>query len=410
MVVGVLAPWSALGLNTKLREVFRWKQLDYEFPTEEARQAAIQSGNFIQEHNLPLGIEVWNDKVFITVPRWRPGVPSSLNWVPINGEESPKLRPYPDWKFNEVQGNGTQKVVNTFRVRADVCDRLWVIDCGLVDILGQAKPIWSTKLLVFDLKSDTLIRSYTLKESDTRPKSFFANVVVDVTPDDCENAHAYLPDLGSNALVVYSWAENDSWRVKHHYFHFDPLFGDFNIGGVNFQWTDGIFGVALSPVLADGYRKLYFHPLSSINEFVVSTKIVKNKTIASDSYHAYKLLGNRGADSQATASFLDESSGVVFYTQVNKNAVGCWNSYAFPDNYSPLTNAIVAADNETMVFPNDLKVDRNSNLWVLTDRLPTFMYKRLDTKDVNFRVLMAPVQEAIKGTVCEAPKFYRYQF
>lgn len=33
--------------------------------------------------------------------------------------------------------------------------------------------------------------------------------------------------------------------MKHNYFHFDPLNGDFNVAGVNFQWTDGVFGMAL---------------------------------------------------------------------------------------------------------------------------------------------------------------------
>jgi Major royal jelly protein len=33
--------------------------------------------------------------------------------------------------------------------------------------------------------------------------------------------------------------------VKHNFFHFDPLQGDLTVGGVNFQWTDGVFGMAL---------------------------------------------------------------------------------------------------------------------------------------------------------------------
>lgn len=68
-----------------------------------------------------------------------------------------------------------------------------------------------------------------------------------MNPDKCDQAFAYLPDLGGYGIVVYSWEKNDSWRVKHNFFHFDPLKGDFNVGGVNFQWTDGVFGLALGP-------------------------------------------------------------------------------------------------------------------------------------------------------------------
>lgn len=59
-------------------------------------------------------------------------------------------------------------------------------------------------------------------------------------------------------------------------------------------------------------------------------------------------------------------------------------------------------NNTTMVFPNDVKVDANGTLWVLSDRLPKFMYESLDSEDVNFRILTAPVKDAIMGTACDS--------
>ncbi|KAJ8928950.1 hypothetical protein NQ314_018420 [Rhamnusium bicolor] len=76
--------------------------------------------------------------------------------------------------------------------------------------------------------------------------------VVDVSPDKCDQAFAYIPDLGGYGLVVYSYADNDSWRIKHNFFHFDPLQGDLTVGGINFQWTDGLFGLALGPADENG--------------------------------------------------------------------------------------------------------------------------------------------------------------
>lgn len=76
---------------------------------------------------------------------------------------------------------------------------------------------------------------------------------MDVDPNKCEDAFAYIPDLGGYGVVVYSLAENDSWRIKHNFFYFDPLNGDFNVGGINFQWTDGVFGLALGRVQPNGY-------------------------------------------------------------------------------------------------------------------------------------------------------------
>lgn len=326
---------------------------------------------------------------------------NNYNNFSFSGGESPQLIPYPDWETNNVSvAPHDAKIVNTFRVRADECDRLWVMDSGLNDILENPALLSPPKIMVFDLKTDKLLRVYPLQTGDIKEDSFFANIIVDVDKSSCDKAYAYMPDLGSYGLVVYDWANNETYRVKHHYFHFDPLAGNYHIGGVNFQWTDGLFGIALGPRGDDGYRTMYFHPLSSTREFAVSTKIIQNKTIASDSYYEYKILGSRGPDSQATSSFLDIPSGVLFYTQVNKDGVGCWNSVKHATEYSADTNGLVSSDNTTMIFPNDLKVDRQSNLWVITDRLPSFIYKHLDENEINFRILSAPVNEVIKGTVC----------
>lgn len=100
---------------------------------------------------------------------------------------------------------------------------------------------------------------------------------------------------------------------------------------------------------------MYFHALSSTKEFSVSTEILRNKTLALDphTYHDYKLEGERGEKTQASASYLDENTGVLFLTQVNKDGVGCWNTNKplNPENFG-----LAVKDNEKLVFPNDLTV------------------------------------------------------
>ncbi|KAK3919002.1 Protein yellow [Frankliniella fusca] len=402
--------------NDRFKEVLGWKVLDYQYPTPEAKAAAIKSGEFVAENSNPLGLEVWKDKVFVTVPRWKSGVPSTLNYVKYSeGDKSPVLMPYPSLEANTLikdsekkalkEGELPHKIVSVFRVRVDACDRLWVMDSGISDLKGDTQVLGPAKLLVYDLKTDKLLRQYAFKPEDLKEDSFFANVVVDTTAQTCDDAYAYVPDLGGYGLVVYSWKDNSSWRIKHNFFYFDPLSGNYNVDGINFQWTDGVFALALSPVQKeDGYRTVYFHPLSSTHEFKVSSRVLQNKTIAElpETYYAFKDLGTRGPNTQSSASYLDESTGVLFYTQVNRNGLGCWNTKA--QEYNPDNNALVAADNVTMIFPNDLKIDPQGNLWMLSNRMPRFHYKHLDYTDVNFRIFKAPAKDLIKGTVCETVK------
>lgn len=148
----------------------------------------------------------------------------------------------------------------------------------------------------------------------------------------------------------------------------------------------------------DGSRPVYFHALSSTKEFIVSNLVLQNETYATsaDSYFDYRLLGDKGMNSQTTASFFDATTGVLFYSQVNKDAIGCWNTNK-PFNTD---QGLIDSNSETLVFPNDLKVDAAGNLWVLSDRMPIYLYGQWDDSLMNYRVLTGRTAELIQGTPC----------
>jgi len=56
-----------------LLEKFIWKKMDFAYPDERSRQLAIASGEYVPENSLPVGIEIWRNKLFVTIPRWRDG-------------------------------------------------------------------------------------------------------------------------------------------------------------------------------------------------------------------------------------------------------------------------------------------------------------------------------------------------
>lgn len=69
-----------------LKVEYQWKQIDFEYQSVDDRQAAISSGNFIQENVIPVGLEVHKNRLFITLPRWKKGVPASLAYIDLEGE------------------------------------------------------------------------------------------------------------------------------------------------------------------------------------------------------------------------------------------------------------------------------------------------------------------------------------
>lgn len=412
----------------KFKEVFKWKQVDFAYPTPEDRINAINSGVFNRDNALPLGLEVWGDRVFVTLPRWKPGVPATLATVarPTNPNApptSPLLTPYPNWEWNR-ENSGCDAYTSVFRAMADPCGRLWVMDAGKENVVVAPKQVCPPQILVFDLKTDTLLRRYRLPAADTKEGSFFTNVNVDVRMDEngkpiCNDAYAYLSDVWRFGMVVYSWKEDKSWRVNHEFFHPDPLNCKYTIGDFSFRWTDGIFSVAMAPVdPATNDRYLYFHAMSSSREFRVPASVVRNESAANSSPEMFEPLATRGQNGHSSASAMDKN-GILFYNLVTRDAVGCWNS-KFP--YRAPYLGEVERNSETLIFPNDLKVDQGGidgwpmsqnsskrrrmvkpckqNVWVLSNRLQTFLYAELDKNDYNFRILTIPVDEAIKDNAC----------
>lgn len=59
-----------ISLAAKLEEKFKWKEVSYAWPSDAAKEEAITSGRYKPENNLILGLDVWKDKLFITVPRY----------------------------------------------------------------------------------------------------------------------------------------------------------------------------------------------------------------------------------------------------------------------------------------------------------------------------------------------------
>lgn len=186
----------------------------------------------------------------------------------------------------------------------------------------------------------------------------------------------------------------------------DPLVGDFNIAGLNFQWgAEGIFGITLSPIGPDGYRTLFFSPLSSHTEFSVSTKILRDETKVKGSYQDFKVVGSRGADGHTTSKVMDDT-GIQLFNLIDQNAIGCWSSAL---SYKPQNIGVVDKDDVGFVFPADIKIDSERNVWMISDRMPVFLESVLDYSDINFRIYTVQLDALIQGTVCEVPNKQYYQ-
>ncbi|KAG8040905.1 hypothetical protein G9C98_001893, partial [Cotesia typhae] len=306
--------------------IYAWKTIDYEFASSAAREQALLEKSFIPENNVPLGLEFWRDKVFITLPKWRTGVPATLTTVPrYTVQKSPKLRPYPSWGWHYQ----------------------------------------------------------------------------DIRNNDCNSAKAYLADVWRFAMIVYDLSKDTSFRIQHHFFFPNPFASKYELHGIRFQWMDGILGLALSPIDVNNDKILYFHPMSSFHEFAVSTAVLIDQETAESNPESFAPVGERRAKDfgHSSASAIDRN-GVMFFNMVTRDSVWCWDTRK---EYLPRNFGLVGVSNETLVFPNDIRIDNEDrqSFWTISNRLPMYLYGPWNPEDVNFRVYRAYVDEAVRDTVCD---------
>lgn len=292
------------------------------------------------------------------------------------------------------------------------------------------------------MDSDTIVGRFEIPRNIAPNGKGFASLTID--DDDCSNTFAYIIDYFTNSLVVFSARQRKAWRFEHNYFFFNPFEGDFNIDGktiflsniflktpndalanvsfylgIDFQWNDGLFSLALSGVKANGYRTAFFHPLGSCAEFTVTTDILRNETLAARRTHGndFKFLGQRGLKSNSGSHYFDIKNNIIFFTEMQNNAITCWNVK------KPLKRnniEIVEKNDLTLIYPADLfvsliihlsiyiadlicpefQIDNDSTLWVLSNRLPRFIYSRYNTSEYNFNIFRENVQTAISDTSC----------
>uniref|UniRef100_A0A1B0DFR8 Protein yellow n=1 Tax=Phlebotomus papatasi TaxID=29031 RepID=A0A1B0DFR8_PHLPP len=209
------------------------------------------------------------------------GIPATLTYIDLDKTPSgsPALIPYPDWKSNAPEDcpNGLNTV---YRIKADICGRLWVLDTGTLGIGNATRNPCPYALNVFDLGTNRRIRRYVLRPEDTNMNTFIANIAIDIGAT-CEDTYAYMSD-----------------------------------------------------------------------ELAIKT-------------------------------------------------VGCWHA-SLP--YTPRYHDVVDRDDEALIFPADVKIDFNNDVWVISDRMPNFLIAELDYKDINFRIFQAPLHRLISGTICDVNK------
>ncbi|KYQ55033.1 Major royal jelly protein 5 [Trachymyrmex zeteki] len=149
--------WMAtVTFGIKVNYIHEWKYVDFIWESNEQKEDAINSGLY-NRSACPLfdADKAEDGRIFVTATReLGPGSPASLATVTDEiGPGGPLLQPYPDWSWHN--SNCTcDGIVNVARVHIR-CNHIFALDTGKIGLDQICNP----KLLIFNLKDDTLVKT-----------------------------------------------------------------------------------------------------------------------------------------------------------------------------------------------------------------------------------------------------------
>ncbi|CAB0041421.1 unnamed protein product [Trichogramma brassicae] len=382
---------------------FAWKYLDYNWDSQQRKNYFVQNGLYDYRNLTPIDVDQSADgRVFVTIIR-APGVPASVHTVSSrNGPGGPLLKPYPDWSWYNNQCSG---ITSVYRVAIDKCNRIWILDTGMI---GD-DHVCPAQLLVFDLATNKLIHRQTIPDQIARNRNGAGRLItpiVELDGNNCNQFNVYIADVTGHALIV--WNGREFRRIEGDVFQPEPQNSQYSIAGESFYLADGILGMSISPWTKLGDRFLAFKPLASKSMYLTTTKEIQNNF--NNPQNIQYIRGRYVLPSQASAMAFS-STGVLFFGMTREIGVGCYNIE------NPLVSQnmqSVITDYDRLQFISGMKVinhtpdPKNDKLVMMSNRLQKIYAGTMDFRDVNFRITLAPVNQLIKGSICD-PNFTPYR-
>mmetsp|Transcript_14316 Transcript_14316/g.23808 ORF Transcript_14316/g.23808 Transcript_14316/m.23808 type:complete len:491 (-) Transcript_14316:67-1539(-) len=216
MMLILISSFIVLHLSAVLTvtpEVFaEWVTLNFTWNANHTYGSYLSSGKYIPENCVMAGLKLGSDGAkYVTVPRWRPGVPATLNTL-TEGEDGYLLSPYPSWDMQQAGVDGNLQNVQSMII--DSKGIMWVIEVGRRNFFASNAStlvngpggIW-----FIDTATGNITEKYYFPPEVVPYNNSFLN---DIVLDEARNL-AYLSDSwGSGAIIVFNRTAGTSRRFE----------------------------------------------------------------------------------------------------------------------------------------------------------------------------------------------------
>ncbi|PVD32475.1 hypothetical protein C0Q70_07914 [Pomacea canaliculata] len=245
--------------------------------------------------------QLYRADVYLTVPRWRSGVPSTLNRL-VTRDGKHVLQAYPSWEMQEVGDCSALQYVQSMEIDPNT-GYMWIIDNGRTNTMESTpQNLCPPKLIIWDIEKNREVHRFIFPPDVASHTSCFLNdIVLDYV--DGRVAFAYITDTNDAKLYVYDHDRNDAYFFQH--------------PSMRPESPDGtpIDGIAMSPT----FDYLFYCPISSHGLFQIPTTVLRDR-------HA-----DYGQHVRRVDTRLSRSDGLtygqrnLYYGLLDLNGVARWN-------------------------------------------------------------------------------------
>ncbi|XP_066137881.1 protein yellow-like isoform X2 [Euwallacea fornicatus] len=320
------------------------------------------------------------NRLFLTIPRFRKGVPATLNYIDmVEGHQQPLLTPFPDWKSNDeaISCSNLQSVQS---MEIDTGGIMWVID----GVRINNSTLCPVKLVLLDLKNGgLLVHTYVFPDRISSRNGGFLN---DIVIDESDGNYAYITDNSpiDPGIVVYSRRRNTSWKLRDKSMLPEPHAVQFPVDDLVFGNAVPVDGIALSPARTGKPRTIFYCAISSYTIYSVPTSAVKNRLLVKSGLWT-SMIKNEGQKSGQSDGIVIDELSTMYLTMLPQYGVASWNIK------QPIsTLEIIDSNRETMIWPDGLAFDQNGFLYLISNKIYNYIDSTrapLINNQSQFRVL-----------------------
>ncbi|ENN71076.1 hypothetical protein YQE_12010, partial [Dendroctonus ponderosae] len=369
-------------LQSNFEVVYQWTHLNYTWQSEEHYKWALDTKRYIPANNAPTGLKFYQQRLFLSIPRYRPGVPATLVSLDTHDEtshENPLLSPFPNWDSNDDIGS-CSNLQSVQSMEVDTRGIMWVIDGVRINNYTRCPA----KLIFLDLNNEGReLKTYIFPEKIASQYGGFLN---DIVVDETDGDFAYITDnsLMDPGIIVYSRRQNVSWKLRDASMRPNPKAIPFTVDDVLFDASVPVDGIALTPYSHNGKKRLYYCAMSSFTIYSISTSVLKNKPLVTSGKWRRRIRSEGEKNSQSDGIMIDELS-TMYLTMLPFSGIASWKT-----DLPTSTMQLVYTNRETMVWPDGFAFDQQGFLYVICNKVFNYIdLKRTPviSGDTPFRVL-----------------------